>query len=523
MATNSEFGTGLGLPGLEHFTPKDYWRLLVRRRWQIILVTLVVGVLAALFARLLPSVYRATTTIMVDPRKVNDNLVSPSVSAGVADRLATLKTQVLSSTNLMSVMDEMNLYPELRKRKAPEELVNMMTRNIEILIAPPIERGEGTFRISFQSNNGSEAAAVTNRLASRFINNNVKERQQQVTGTAQFIDHELEDAKKDLQEKEEKIREIKSRYIADLPESQTLHVQALNSLQMDLRNESDAISRAQQQKVYYQSQMLAAPQVVDLDRSEQASEVVPLRMELAKAQSQLDNLRTRYGPDHPDVVKKTTEVKDLQRRIREAKEEGSDRQASKPAPKSSNPVLESQIAAIDEEIKTRTKRQADIQSQIAYHQSKLERIPVLEQQLASVNRDYENARDHYKLLLDRKFSADMSSSLEDFQKADRFIVLDPARAPARPFSPNRPLINGAGLALGLALGLILAVAFEMLDPSVKTSREVNELLGTTVLAEIPVLVTLQDENRMRFRNWMSASASIVFAVAFVLIALAPKA
>jgi len=523
MATNNEFSTGLGLPGLEHFTPRDYWRLVTRRKWQIVLLTLIMGVAAAWLARSMPNTYRATTVIVVDPRKVSDNIVAPSVSASVADRMATLKTQILSSTNLMEVIDEMKLYPTLRAKKSSEELVALMTRNIDLVIAPPSDRGEGTFKISFQSNNANEAAAVTNRLAARFINNNVQARQKEALGTADFIDRELEDAKRDLAEKEGKIRDIKSRYISDLPESQTLHVQALNSLQMDLRNESDAISRSQQQKLFYQSQLLAAPQVVDLDRTGEASEVVPLQMELAKAQSQLDSLRTRYGPDHPDVVKKTTEVKDLQRRIREAKDEGSERRATRPAPKARNPVLESQVAALDEDIKNRTHKQADIQTQIAYHQSKLERIPVLEQQLASVNRDYENARDHYKLLQDRKFSADMSSSLENFQKSDRFIVLDPARVPAKPVSPNRPLINGAGLAFGLALGLIVAVSREMLDPSIKTAREVKELLGITVLAEIPALVTRQDARRQRVRALVSLTASLIFAVTFVVIAMSPPA
>jgi protein tyrosine kinase modulator len=522
MATKTEFPTGLGLPGLEHFTPSDYWQLLLRRKWQIVLVTLIVGILGAGVARFLPNSYRATTVIMVDPRKVPDNFVAPTVSASVNDRMATLKQQILSPTNLTEVMGEMNLYSNLREKKSQEELVQIMTKNIEI-ITQASDRGEGTFRVSFQSSSANEAAKVANRLAARFINNNVQAREKEVTGAAEFIDRELEDAKKDLQQKEDKIREIKSRYIADLPESQTLHVQALNSLQMDLRNESDAISRAQQQKVYYQSQMLAAPPVVDLDRTSNNSGMVPLQIELAKSQSQLDTLKTRYGPDHPDVVKKTAEVVDLQRRIREIKDDGSDHRATRVVAKSSNPVLESQIAAIDEEIKNRTKRQTDIQTQIAYHQSKLERIPVLEQQLASINRDYENARDHYKLLMDRKFSADMSTSLEHFQKGERFIVLDTAQPPAKPYSPNRPLLNGASLALGLGLGFIVVLLREMLDPSVKTAREVNELLGISVLAEVPALITHKDARRMRFGAWVSAVAALVFAAVYVVIAFVPPA
>ncbi len=523
MSTKTEFSTGLGLPGLEHFTPKDYLQLLLRRKWEIMLTTLLIGILGAGVARFLPNAYRATTVIMVEPHKVPDNFVAPTVSASVADRLATLKQQVLSTTNLSEVMDEMKLYSTLRDHRSQEELVQLMTKNIEIIVAQPTERGEGTFRVSFQSGSANEAALVANRLASRFITDNVLAREKEVTGAAQFIDRELEDAKKDLQQKEDKIREIKSRYIADLPESQTLHVQALNSLQMDLRNESDAISRAQQQKIFYQSQLLSAPPVVDLDRTGNSSGTVPLQIELAKAQSQLDSLKTRYGPDHPDVMKKTSEVADLQRRIHEIKDDGADRRAARNNVKSGNPVLESQIAAIDEDIKNRTKHQADIQTQIAYHQSKLERIPVLEQQLASINRDYENARDHYKLLMDRKFSADMSTSLEHFQKGDRFIVLDAAQAPAKPYSPNRQLLNAASLALGLGIGLILVLGREMLDPSVKTAREVNELLGVNVLSEIPALVTRQDQYRMRAGNWMTAAACLVFAFAYAMITLIPPA
>src|SRR5262249_13074900 len=186
----------------------------------------------------------------------------------------------------------------------------------------------------------------------------------------------------------------------------------------------------------------------------------------------------------------------------------------KTAVKQHNPVLESQIAAIDEEIKTRNKREADIKEKIAYHQSKLERIPVLEQQLAAVNRDYENARDHYKLLMDRKFSADMSTSLESFQKSERFIVLDPAQVPSRPYNPDRRIIDGVGLAAGLLLGLFLAVMLEVFNPTVKSSQEVMEIVSAPVLAEVPVLITKQDRRNAYIKNLLGAAASTAAALLF---------
>src|SRR5262249_22938970 len=189
----------------------------------------------------------------------------------------------------------------------------------------------------------------------------------------------------------------------------------------------------------------------------------------------------------------------------------------KQAPKAHNPVLESQIAAIDDEIKARNKRENDIKQNIAFHQSKLERIPVLEQQLAAVNRDYENARDHYKLLMDREFSTDMSTSPENFQKSERFIGPGPAQVPSKPYSPDRRLIDGGGLAAGLLFGVFLAIVFEVFDPTVKTSTEVMQILKTPVLAEVPVLSTERDRRSARLRNLLGAAASSAAAILFAVI------
>lgn len=519
MTTNKDATSGLGIPGLEHLTLSGFLHLLRRRIWSIGLSTFAFGILAVAIAHFIPNRYLSTTVIMVDPRKVPDNFVAPTVSTSVSDRMATIRQHVLSSSNLTKVINEMNLYPDLKGRRTQEEIVQIMAKNVDIQVAAPSsDRGEGTFKLSFQSDNAQLAAKVTNRLASGFIEQNVKAREDEVQGASEFIDRELAEAKQDLQQKEDKIRQIKSQYVADLPESQQMHIQALNTLQLDLRSEEDAINRAQQQKVYFQSQLINEPQVVNLDGSSEKSGLVPLQTQLAQEQTQLDTLRTRYGSSHPDVVKKTAEIKDLERRIREARDENPERRTAKPAGKARNPVLESQISAIDEEIKTRTKRELDIKKQVDYHQSKLERIPVLEQQLASVTRDYENARDHYKLLMDRKFAADMSSSLENFHKNERFIVLDPAQVPARPYSPNRPLIDAAGLAFGLAFGLVLALGREMLDPTVKTAKETRSTLGIPILAEVPVLMTEKDRRSERFHALLGAASCAATALMFVVFA-----
>jgi len=512
----------LGLPGLEYFGLKDYARLLMRRKWLIVISTFSAGIIAAMAGHFIPNVYRATTLILVDPRIVPENYVPPTVSSNMLDRLATLKQQVLSTTRLTKVMDEGNLFAELRGRQSKDELVETMRSNIHIDLGPQTEHGLGSFSISFESTNPQHAASVTNRLASLFISENVKAREREAQDTADFIDHELEQSEKELHVKEQTIAQLKTRYAAELPESKAFHEQSLNVLLLNLRGEQDAINRVQAQKIFYQNQLLGTPQVTDLDRDRAASGLAPLQVQVIDAQSRLDKLQRRYGPDYPEVIKAAAEMKDLQRRMETAKGESENESASKapskPPSKPYNPVIESQIANADDEIQTHLKRIADFRKEIEYHQEKLERIPMLEQQLAAVNREYENAIIEYKILKDRKFSADMAKNLETSQEGDRFRALDTAHVPQTPNRPNRKLIDAAGLVAGFIIGLLWTLGREMFDPSLKVTEEVRAM-GAPILAEIPILQTQREQQRARLNHGMGLAGSVASAFLFCVLAM----
>jgi protein tyrosine kinase modulator len=511
---DAEFSLG----GLEHFTLQDYCRLFLRRKWLIAFFTASVALGTAIVTSLLPNIYKASTTILVDSQRVPESYVKSTVSTSVVDRLATIKEQILSATRLSQVIDEMHLYAELRKKEPQEKIIERMRKDIVVKVEDfgKDNGGLGAFSISFRSRNPAEAARVTNRLASLFIEDNINAREQQVLGTTSFLDRELEDAKKDLEVQEQKIRDLKTQYSSELPESENLHVQAINSLQLDMRSEMDAVDRAQEQKALLQAQLSEAPRVVNLD-SALPPQAAALETLLQQEQSELDQLRQRYGPDFPDVVKKRLEVQELERRV--ADTEKSYARGPKAAHKSTqaqseNPVLVSQIANLNQEIQTHEARIKDIQGQIAFHESKLGKIPIFQQQMDSIMRNYTVARDEYMRLLNLKFNADMSADLEARQKGERFEILDPAQVPMLPDSPNRPLINLAGLFAGLALGLASAVGLELADPTVKTEREIVAELGGTVFGEIPWLLTNVEKHRRLRRAVLAAMATALVAAAY---------
>jgi polysaccharide chain length determinant protein (PEP-CTERM system associated) len=457
---------------------------------------------------------------LIDPQKIPDNYVRSTVTTTVVDRLARLRQEILSETRLSQIIDEMGLYPDLRKKESLEEVIRLMQKKISVEVAASNrQKTLDAFSISYQNSNPVVAAEVTNRLASLFIEDNIKAREQSVLGTTDFLTKELEDAQKDLREKADQITALKTKFAGELPESEMMHLQALNALQTDLRSEMDAVERDRRQRSSLESQLADNPPVVNLDTGN-SMEVTAMRAEESELQNQMDELRKRYGPAYPDVVKKNMEIRDLEDRIEQAKKAATaNRPSVAPAPSGqSNPVVQAQIAKLDEEMEGHRQKAQEIKAQIADHESQLERIPLFQQQMSGITRDYEAAEDNYKRLFEQRFSADMAEDLEVRQKGERFEILDPAQVPSAPDSPNRPLINVAGLVGGLLAGLVGALGLQILDPSVQTEREVVGQLGAPVFAEVPWLATKEREKQqLRLAIFAGTATAMMAAVYSILV------
>jgi succinoglycan biosynthesis transport protein ExoP len=174
-------------------------------------------------------------------------------------------------------------------------------------------------------------------------------------------------------------------------------------------------------------------------------------------------------------------------------------------------VIAAQLEKLNQEIDEQTKLQGPLQLQIDFHVSKLARVPIFEQQIAGLMRDYDSLRSHYQSLLDKKLSAQMASELEIRQKGERFVILDPAPVPSRPFGPNRALIGFAGLMMGLIGGVGLAIAIEMMNQTVRSEHEATELLGLPVLAGVPQMYTAAEVRSRRIGFVLAAILTASFA------------
>jgi polysaccharide biosynthesis transport protein len=497
---------------------REYLDLARRRKLWIILLTLGISICITVVALRLPSIYRAETVIQVDPQKVPDSVVPTSVSGTVADRLSTIRQQVMSPTQLGLLIKEMNLYPGLRDKVSEQELVSRMQRSTFIDVADSGGQRLSTFHIAFSDTDRDQVARVANRLASLFIERNLEARQRHFTGTSQFLETELQETKHQLEEKERLLQDVKSRYIMDLPESKQYHLEAMNTLRDQLRTSQDQVNRDRQSKVYIQSMAGMSTQTIDLDQQANVSKS-PYQAQLQKLENQLKDMQVRYGPNYPDVRKLQNDINQLKAKSESEKTatDTLDPQVSTPTHQTHNPVVEAEVNKLDQDIEDQTKVQAELEKQIQYHVGKLQQVPVFEQQIAGLMRDYDTIRNHYNQLQAKKLDAAMAGEMETHEAGERFEVLDPAVSPDGPAGPRRGIMIIGGLFFGLMCGIGVAFLVEVSDESVRHEREAAQIFGKPVLAGIPKITSDKEHARALWRVASLTAGTAVAAVAFGLV------
>jgi len=526
----------------DSFSAEHYIRLLIHRKWLVLTCFVVVSATTFVVASRLPNIYTSETVILVDPQKVPEAYVKATVTGDVRNRLGTLSAQVLSATRLQKIIETLNLYPEERKRMAREDVIAKMRSDINVRVVSEIGGTQDlqAFRITYSGGNNRVVAQVTNEIASLFIEENLKAREQQATGTTEFLENQLQETRKALEDQENKLKDFKLKHIGEMPEQQAADLQILGQLQSQFQLQGDALSRAEQQKSYIQTMSAQTDPVLDIDDpdlggpagGESKSPDKPAKPAVSAAKAKLAILSKRYTDEYPEVRKLKKQVADEEAKAgsdaagvavsAEAPPAGGDSTAAVTAARKSlpqpqllnhfNPVLQAQLDSLNTEIAKHKEELQRLSKSIASYQGKLSAIPVREQEITHLVRDYEISKGHYSQLLDKQLSAETATQLEIRQKGEKFEILDPGQAAERPSSPNRLLINAAGSLGGLLIGALLALSTEFLGISITSAQALMEVSGLAVLEVIPIIETMADR-RIRRRRIFVTTASAAFLMA----------
>lgn len=499
--------------------------MLWKRKLLILICWITVSLTLGAVVYKLPTLYAAEALILVDAQKIPEKFVTSTVSTDVQDRLATISQQILSSTRLKKVIDDFDLYREDKKSLVQEEILEMMRKDISI----KLEKGwvgnrPGAFRIGYQGPDPAIVAQVANRITNLFIEENLKTREFQAEGTSEFIDTQLQESKKRLDDLETAVSGYKLKHNGELPQQESAISGILSRLNTQLQTSRDGLERAEQSKAVFESTLKAAEATVTVLKEPlpaaagtdgvfvppgSSPPAAPSRRASEVMEAQLDLLRSRYSDDHPDVKRmrlETARVKAIEAKdaVPAATQPTSANQTAASRPQSAMAeaadsrhnfdlgqanervsALKLQLKAADREIENRRKEQQQLIGQMAVAEGRLSRLPVREQEMARITRDYEISKANYKSLLDKKLSAEMSTDMERRQKSERFTVIDPARVPEKPVKPNRPFFWSLGCLAGLLIGVAVGAGRELRHNVILGEWEIPA--GVPVLGRLPYI------------------------------------
>ena len=501
--------------GHRPLTREDYFTILKRRSWIVAIPAIIFPIVAYACSYLLSPQYISQTLVLIEQQRVPEKYVMPVVTEDLNARLASMKEQITSRSRLQPIIEKYNLYGT--GHMSMDDRIDAARKNVDIkLIQSEIARAGGLpgFFISFKASDARTAQLVCADITSLFVNQNSTDREASAQGTTAFLQQQLNDAKRTLDEQDAKLAKFQQSNAGRLPEQDTSNMNMLQSLNTQLDASTQQISRMQQDRSYEEAMLAqqsrdlgSAPVVTPAGVVESRGPSASQQLDLQNLLAQEADLTNRYTADYPDVVAVRRKIADLRKQIA---------QSSAPAPATpgvpaaprSEPVaiqqLRASVRAIDQGIVQKQKEQAGIQGQIHEYQGRLSSSPLVQQEYATLTRDHQTSQQFYDDLLKQSEQAKMAVDLERRQQGEQFRIMDEPNLPDSPAFPKRGVFAAGGLMVGLLFGVAIIALIEYRDTAIRSERDVWAFTKLPTLAVLSLneaannVSTFDKPSKLRF-------------------------
>jgi protein tyrosine kinase modulator len=408
-----------------------------------------------------------------------------------------------------------------------EDVIEQMRNNDISVQITSSARGQAssapTVRVAYAGADARTVQRVTERLASFFIEENLRDRAALAEGTNQFLEVQLQDARNRLIEQEKRLEAYRQKFSGQLPSQLGTNLQVIQNIQLQLQTLAQSVSQDRDRRLMLERTLAeaeAAPPIVPVPavptaaRPGELAPSLPAAQQLELARAQLRALELRLKPAHPDLTRARRTIAELERKadaeaLQQALTPVPEGEAAQSVELMSPQEYQRQVRIRDMQAERETllrrisekeAQEKQLREVLDGYQEKIASVPTRETELVELTRDYETLRQIYTNLLTKSESARAAADLERRQIGEQFKVLDPARLPERPISPNRPQINGAGALAGLAVGLGLMLLLEYRDRSLRTEEDVLDALALPVLALVPRMMSVAERKRHQRRR-----------------------
>jgi polysaccharide chain length determinant protein (PEP-CTERM system associated) len=501
---------------------KKYLDLLVFH-WKLIAVCLLLAVTIGLVVYLrMPKVYKCTSLLSYERQQINPARMAPErTNQRLRDTVSTLSDIVVSRNNLEDIIKQFDLYPEARQRLPIEDVIDMMRKHIKITPSP---RGD-TFTVSFEGGDQAKVMKVTNALAAKFIEENLRYREERATETSQYTQDELNLAKTVLDKKEQIMRDYKLKHYNEMPEQRESNLARLNSLHEQYQGTQDSIQDLERTKVMVQEQINLRKRLASLGGGATlpAGTAQPSGVErgqpespwqrLQRLRSHLEALQVKYTDKHPAVRRTKQLIAKLEADLEGQKApSGSTRKVRRQVQDPEIAQLQIQQKEISMNIKNLKADQEKIRSEITKYEQWIAAAPIREAEWNTLTRDYDELRRHYDYLVAQNLQASSVEHLERKQKGSKFKIVDPAHFPDKPFKPDFMRIMLIAVAGGLGLGVGGVLAVDFIDTTFKDTDDLENYLDLPVISSIPYLERYDEITKLRIKKLIWGLSLLLYTV-----------
>lgn len=487
--------------------------VLVRRKWWILGSFIIFAGLSGLFATIVPDTYISESTILIEPREISTEFVTDLNNSSTEQRLSIIQNTILSRTNLLKILDEFE--DGLKEYRGLNDQVKVRELTDKINIEFPTERVRGsylpitTIKISYRNRHQGLAHDITARLTELFLDADREARQENVNGTAEFFQRELDKVAEDLEQSEKTLEELKKRYRYELPSERETKLRLLDRLQIDKQSNIETLYQLRSLKLDLEQRMSGVPEEIPREQSASAARAAlmdPAVQACRQKSQKLSEARANKSEIHPEVRRLKAELEQLKKGLPEGaliacsetpgKESAED---SKPAmvPNPAYLTLKSQLKQANTDIQIGEEKKKRIEEDMARIDKQVENTATVEQKFLEPLRINEDLKKQYYIIKGRLDEAKLSESAESNEKGTQLKNIDPASYPMEPAPPSRPVIFIIGMLLSLTLGIGVAFAVDIASPVVFTQSELERVLQAKILVEIPRISTPSDIRKSR--------------------------
>ena len=469
-----------------------YWHIIVKRRWTVLSVLLIVLLTGVMMTMLTTPMYRATATVQIErqaARVVNVPGMEPI--EGIYDfefyetqfqllQSRTMAEKVASGLDpedpVFAVMSAPSPMAKLMQivlgfgdddgaRENPEQkrkdLVNLVRYGLTV---EPVPRSR-LVRLHFDSPEAALSATIANAVATGFIESNMERRIDNSSYAREFLEDRLEQVKLKLQDSEQALADYAQK-------EQIINIEGRETmLSNDLTSLRAALTTARQERIDAEARMRQGSGVSAYSHPLmlQNEGVQALRATRGKLEAEYQEKLLVYKPGYPLMVQIRSQIEQIDKQ------------------------LDAEVKLIKSGLTAAYEAARDKESMLQAQVDQLAKS-VLEVQGSTTNftlleREVETNRQLYDALLQRYKEIGITSSVD----SNNVSIVDTALPPGGPYAPNVFRNVLMSLMLGLVLGVLLALLFEFLDDTLKRPDEIEKHLGIGVLGVIPKLEGVSPE------------------------------